>query len=129
MWIRHGFDLPHFLHDRLYSEFGFTCEEDLVKGATGAGGDYKKLFNIGSAIDLKKYRRLSKADFNKKSAPVIANLKGLCKACRGAGDPEATDVVDAGFNEPAANTDTDEPPLTPTSGLHTRVHHQGGSWP
>jgi hypothetical protein len=47
MWIRHGFDLQHFLHNRLYSEFGFTCEEDLVKGVTGAGGDYKKLFNIG----------------------------------------------------------------------------------
>ena len=57
---------------------------------------------------------MSKAEFNKKWAPIIENLKGLCKACRDAGDPEATDVVDAGFNKPVANTDTDESPLTPT---------------
>jgi hypothetical protein len=65
---------------------------------------------------------MSKTDFNRKWAPIIGNLKGLCKACHGFGDPEATDVVDAGFNEPVANTDTD-------SGLHTGVHHQGGRWP
>jgi hypothetical protein len=73
------------------------------------------LFNIDpSTIDLKKHCRMSKGDFNRKWAPIIANLKGLCKANRDAGDPEATDVVDAGFNEPVANTDTGESPLTPT---------------
>jgi hypothetical protein len=113
MWIRHGFDLPDFLHDRLYSEFGFTCEKDLVEAVAEAGGDYKKLFNIDpSTIDLKKYRRMSKAEFNRKWAPIIEHLKGACKASRDIGDPEATDVVDAGFNEPVANTDTDESPLT-----------------
>jgi hypothetical protein len=81
------------------------------------------LFNIDpSTIDLKKYRRMSKAEFNRKWAPIIENLKGLCKANRGAGDPEATDVVDAGFNEPVINTDTDESPLTPafTTGFTTK---------
>jgi hypothetical protein len=115
MWIRHGFDLPEFLRDRLYSEFGFTCEEDLIKAVAEAGGDYKKLFNIDpSTINLRQHRRMSKADFNKKWAPIIENLKGVCKASRDIGDPEANDVDDAGFDEPVANTDTDESPLTPT---------------
>jgi hypothetical protein len=62
MWIRHGFDLARFLRDRLYSDFGFTCEEDLVKAVTEAG-DYKKLFNIDpSTIDLKQYRKMSKTE-------------------------------------------------------------------
>jgi hypothetical protein len=77
-----------------------------------------------------------RAEFNKKWAPIIKNLK---QAPLWAGPAVAlvtpkrltTDVVDAGFNEPVANTDTDtdeSPRLTPAF-THRGSPHQGGRWP